>query len=191
MAKENKKEGRVTEIERAEIESTKELTDSIPKVALYGGIAFLIWVFTTFVFAPLGRGYLIGGFNTAQLIAVIGIVAILILILKVLREIKDIANAIGGLIALKSGRAGASPEELEHWRAVIRGILYVIVVAVIFTFFASLLVYIHPALAGIVLVIVFLWVVFTLYRSGMAISTEIEVYSREKSKVLLKKAAQD
>jgi len=186
-----KKEGILTETEKVEIESKKELIDSIPKVIVYGGIAVMVWFFTLFIFAPLGNSYTVWGVNAGKLVAFIGTLAMILLIVKVLKEIKDVGDAIGGLVATKVGRDGASPEEVNHWRTAIRGLLYVIMAAIIFTFFASLLSFIHQTLAGIVLLIVFIWVIFMLYRSGMAISHEIEAYAHEQSEKLLKEAAKD
>lgn len=185
------KTGTLTEAERVEVESKKEMIDSIPKVIIYGATILLIWAFTNFVFYPLGKSYDMWGINTGSAIALVGMIAMIVLIIKVLKEVRDIADAVGGLIAVNVGRGGASKEEVGHWKMAIRGVLYVILVALVFSLFATLLSKIAAWLAGIILLIVFIWAVLTLYKSGMAVSKEIESYATEQSKKMLEKEAKD
>ncbi|ODS36187.1 MAG: hypothetical protein A7316_02915 [Candidatus Altiarchaeales archaeon WOR_SM1_86-2] len=188
--------GKLTETERVETESRKELMDSVPKILVYGGTALLIWLFSKLVFIKLGNAYNITSDITAgYIIAVIAILVVLWVVLKVLKEVKDVCDAVGGLIAVNAGRGGASEEEVENWRKAIRGVAYVIVVAVAFIFFASLLTeigdFVGEVAAGVLLIGIFIWAAYTLYKSGMAVSKEVEARALEWEKKTLLKEAKD
>lgn len=183
-----------------EIESKREIIDSMPKIVVYGGISVMVWIFTMFVYIPLGGGLMLGkGVSVANVIMIVGFLALVYFAYKILREIRDISNAIGGLIAVKSGPSGASPEEVEHMQTAVRGVVYTIVGTIIFVFLTSVLTGLSigrytnlgQIIVGIALVVMFIWVIFTLYRSGMAVSKELEKAAHEKAQKMLEEAAKD
>ncbi len=192
--------GELTESERVEIESKREIIDSVPKVVVYGGIMAMVWIFTMFVYIPLGEGLMLTqGLSVSNFIMIIGFVALLFFTVKILKEIRDISNAIGGIIAVKSGPSGASKEEVEHIQTAVRGVVYVIVGTILFVFLTSVLTglnmggnqYLGQIIVGIGLVVMFIWVIFMLYRSGMAVSKELEKAAHEKAAKMLEEAAKD
>jgi len=158
--------------------SKMELVESIPKAVIYAGTAFVIWLFTKVLFVPLGDTVLWGDLKAATVIVAIAVVTILVIVLKILREIRDICNALAGLIAWSIDKSAASTEYQIYQRAV-RSLVYVMVVAVMFLLFGTLLNEIHPALSGIVLIIVFLWAVGTLYSTGVLLSSKIDAKVRK------------
>jgi len=174
-------------VDEVTIESKREIYDSLPKLLVYMSIAVLIYLFAMFVFLPLGRGLVIGGTPTSTAISAIAILSIILLMWRSSREIRDICDAIGGLIAVNVGREGACDEEVEHYQKAVKGVVYVFVVVFVFLFIGSLLTEISEAFAGILLVIIFIWAVYTLYSSGMAISAEIEATANEIAGKLEKK----
>ena len=173
------------------IESKREIYDSLPKLLVYMSIAVLIYLFAMFIFLPLGRGLAIGGTPTSTIISAIAILSIILLMWRSSREIRDICDAIGGLIAVNVGRDGACDEEVEHYQKAVKGIVHVFVVVFAFLFIGSLLTEISEAFSGILLVIIFIWAVYTLYSSGMAISAEIEATADEIAGKLEKKTVKE
>ncbi len=165
--------------------SKRELIDSIPKMLVYAGTAFMIWLFSKLVFAPLGHITLWGSIEASDIVVSIAIVAIFILLLKILREIRDICDAVAGFVAYIFEKNATTADFLIYQKA-IRSVAYVIVVAVVFLFFSSLLDEIHPAISGIVLIIIFLWAVLTLYSAGMMISAKIEAGAKRFTEKVLK-----
>lgn len=159
------------------VESRKELVDSVPKVVVYSATAFVIWLFTKVIFIPLGAITFYKEFTAATVIVTIATVAILIILLKILKEIRDVCDALSGLVA-STIDPKASSDEYKIYQKVLRSVAYVITVAVIFLFFGSLLSEIHPAITGIILVIIFLWSVGTLYSAGMLLSDKIEARAK-------------
>ncbi|MFQ6055198.1 MAG: hypothetical protein ACE5KT_07440 [Methanosarcinales archaeon] len=169
------------EVERVKLEARREIYDSLPKLVVYVGIAILIYLFAMLVFRPLGEGLYISSIQTSDIILGIGIIAISILLLRVIGEVRDICNAFGGLIAANVGREGASEDEIAHYRKAVKGIIYVFAVVIAFLFIGSMLVKISGGgvLAGLALIVIFLWAVWSLYSAGMALSKEIELTAKE------------
>jgi len=190
--------GELTELERVEIESKREIIDSVPKVIVYGGISVMVWIFTMFVYVPLGGSLMLTpGLSVSNFIMIIGFVALLFFTFKILKEIKDISNAIGGIIAVKSGTSGASKEEVEHMQTAVRGVVYAIVGTILFVYLTSVLTglsiggytYLGQTIVGIGMVVMFIWIIFLLYRSGMAVSKELGKAAHEKAAKMLEESA--
>ncbi|PKP59307.1 MAG: hypothetical protein CVT89_01455 [Candidatus Altiarchaeales archaeon HGW-Altiarchaeales-2] len=103
------------------------------------------------------------------------------------------------MIAVKSGASGASKEEVEHMQTAVRGVVYAIVGTIMFVFLTSVLrglniggyTNLGQMIVGIGLVVMFIWVIFLLYRSGMAVSKELEKSAHEKAAKMLEEAAKD
>ena len=90
------------------------------------------------------------------------------------------------MIAINVGRESASDREVAHYQKAVKGIVYVFAVVIAFLFIGSLLNAISGGVAGILLILIFLWAVCTLYSSGMAISVEIEAAADEMAQKLEK-----
>lgn len=191
--------GELTEVERVEIESKKEFMDSIPKIVVYGGIMVLVWIFTMFVYIPLGWGLtLVPGLSVSNFIMIVGFLVLLYFTVKILKEIRDISNAAGGMIAVKSGPSGASEEEVKDMQAAVRGVVYAIIGTILFVFITSVLTGLNiggykigGAIVGIALVVMFILVIYWLYKAGMAVSREIGKAAQEKAEKMLEKAKED
>jgi K+ transporter len=83
-----------------------------------------------------------------------------------------------------------TPDELNHYKTALNGIVMVGVVALSFLLFSANLNVIHPALAGIVLIAVVLWMVLSLWRSGRALAAEISRGASELGKRLEERSKQ-
>ncbi len=159
--------------------ATTELRASVPKIIVNMGVAILIWLVGNFVFIPISQTYFIGTFAVTQLISLIILVALLLLVVGIAREIGRVAEAAAGFLAYSIGgkKGDVTPEELRNYNIAIKGILYVLIVAVAFLLFASQLTILHPALAAILLVAVVAWSIVSLYRSGRALSNTVQEYA--------------
>ena len=160
--------------EKVFIESMKKIRESWPRVLINIALGVVIWLFGTAIFVPLGTGLVIRGIEISSVILGITLLAILVLLILIATDIRNLVDGVAGVVAYRVGGVReVTPEELEHYQLALRGIFYVIAASVIFLVFTPMLDWISPALRGIVLVLVFLWAVYTLYKAGLALRTEI------------------
>ncbi len=169
-------------------DSTKVIREAGPKLVLHVGVAVLIWLFGNLVFIPISAGLFVREYAVTQIISLVTLVALAGLIAAVLYEARRMTDAAAGILAYEVGRRGeVSSEEVSHYRTALRGLLYVVIVALAFLFFSANLSTIHPALAGVALIVVVIWAFFTLWRVGRALSAEISRYAEEWAKRLEKR----
>ena len=163
------------------LEAVREIRDSVPKIIINIGIAVLIWVFTKYIFVPISLGYQFMGIPLPQLISLVMLVAVAVLVLGILREIFDIIDALAAYSAYELGarKGEVTDEELQNYKVGFRGIIYVIIIALLFLLFKDFLDVFHPVLSAIVLIVVVLWSVLMLLRSGRAFSRIVEEYANE------------
>ena len=161
--------------------AVKEIRDSAPKVGISAIVAVLIWLIANYIFIPISTGYFIREYAVTQLISLIILAALAVIFFGIVRELKDLADSAAGIVAYEVGsrRAEVSTEELSNYRTAFRGILFVFIAAVGFLLFAEQLRLLHPALSAIVLLAVVAWSVFSIYRSGRALSKTVEIYASE------------
>jgi len=173
------------------IESSSAIAEAGPKVILNIGVAILIWLFGNLVFIPISEGLHLGQFAVTQVISLIILAAMAVLVLSAVVQIRALSNAAAGLIAYYVGgrRGEVTEEELSHYRTAVNGIVMVAVVALAFLLFSANLNIIHPALAGVSLIIVVLWMVVALWRSGRALAAEIARGADELAKRLEERGA--
>ncbi len=170
------------------VDSTKLIREAGPKLVLHIGVAVLVWLFGNLVFIPVSVGLFVREYAVTQIISLITLVAIAGLIAAVLYEARRVTDAAAGILAYEIGRRGeVDAEEVSHYRTALRGLLYVVIVALAFLFFSANLSTIHPALAGVALIVVVIWAFFTLWRVGRALSAELSRYADEWAKRLEKR----
>ena len=158
------------------VESSDAIAESGPSVMLNIGVAVLAWLFGNLVFIPISQGLLLGQYAVTQIISLIVLATIAIMIVSAIIHVRRLSNAAAGLAAYHLGarKGEVTKEELDHYKTAITGIVMVIIVALAFLLFSANLSVIHPALTGIALIIVALWSMLTLWRSGRALATEIK-----------------
>ena len=168
------------------IESSQAIAESGPKVILNVGVAVLAWLFGNLVFIPISTGLVLGQYAVTEIISLIVLVTMAVLIIGAVVQIRRLSNAAAGMVAyLMGSRKGeVTRTELDHYRTAITGIVMVGVAALAFLLFSTNLSIIHPALSGILLIVVVLWAMLTLWRSGRAIAAEISVAADELAKSL-------
>lgn len=159
-------------------ESRQEIYDSLPKIAVGVAIAFLIWLFGVLIFVPLakalGNPFVFGLIFLDSLISAIILVALALIIFGIFREVLDVTDALAGYAAGAYARTEAPDEKVERYRLAFRGIAYVLLAVVAFLFFLPFIAGIFPALAGVVLVVLIIWAILVLFRTGRLFSDEIE-----------------
>ncbi len=158
------------------LESARKLRASLPKSIIFLGAAMLIWLFGTNILIPLGTGVLIYDTETSKIINLIVIVSIFVMISATFREIREVADASAGFVIyfVGNGRKSVDETRLHKLRKTFRNLSYVILASIVFLIFKPILDGIHPALAGIVLVVISIWTIISLYAVVMAMSSEIE-----------------
>lgn len=171
-------------VDRIYIDSAKKLRSALPKFVILLGAAFLIWMFGTTLLIPLGTGILMDNIETSKIINLIVIAAVSVLIFTSFREIRDIADSCAGYVTYYIGneKNRIKKDRMEKLQRTFRGLAYVIFVSLVFLMFRSVLGQIHPALAGIMVIIITIWTIVSLYGMVMALGSEIE----EATKVFVK-----
>lgn len=167
-------------IDEIYIDSAKKLRLALPKFVILLGTAFLIWIFGTTLLIPLGTGIMMGNIETSKIVNIIVIAAVSVLVFASFREIRNIADACAGYVTYYIGneKGGVKKNRLEKLQRTFRGLAYVIFVSLVFLMFKSILDQIHPALAGIAVIIITIWTIVGLYGVVMTLGSEIEEATR-------------
>ena len=162
-------------------ESSSALAASGPTVMLNIGVAIVAWLFGNLVFIPISQGLMLGQYAITQIISLIIFATMAIMIVSAIIHIRRLSNAVAGHLAYYVGarKGEVTEEELGHYRTALTGVVTVIIVALAFLLFSANLSIIHPSLTGIALIIVVIWTMFTLWRSGNALAAEIKVVAEE------------
>lgn len=172
------------------VESARALREVGARVALSIGAAILIWVFGQLVFIPISKGMQpIFDYPMHQIISFIIVVALAVIIFTVFIDLRKLTGGLAGVLAYEFGKAGGEirVESLRHYRIALDGILYVIIVSLVYLLFAQYLGDIHPAIPAIVLILIVVWAVFALWRSCRAIAAEVGRYTKKWAEELEKR----
>ncbi len=169
--------------EKLHRESVSVLSTVFPSIALDTCAAILVWLFGRLVFVPIARGLFFYGYPLPQIINFIILVALVVIVLRVLVDIRRGIDASAAYISWRVGSPyKVTPEEVEHYRTALRGIFYIIAVSLMFLLFVDYLSAIHPALSGVVLLIIVVWAIYQIWRVVQAVSAEIRRYTSEWAK---------
>jgi len=166
--------------EKVSKESREALVGAVPSIALGVIAAILLWLFGRLIFMPISQGIEWYGYPLPQILTFMILVGLAIFVFKILVDVRRAVDAIAGLAACEIGAPyDVTPEEVGHYRTALRGILYVIAVSLAFLLFSDYLALIHPALSGVVLIVIVAWAIFEIWRAVKAVSQEIRRYSAE------------
>jgi hypothetical protein len=148
--------------------------------------AVLIWLFGRLVFIPIAEGINFMGYPLPELLNFIILAALAIILLKILVDVRRFIRGLSRYAAVEIGSPyDITNEEIMHYRTAFTGIFYVIVVSFGYLLFVDYLSGIHPALAGVLLLLIVIWAIFTLWRVIHTISTEIRRYTKAWSEKIL------
>lgn len=166
--------------EKVSKKSREALVGAVPSITLGVIAAILLWLFGNLIFIPISEGIEWYGYPLTQILTFIILVGLAIFVLRILVDVRRAVDALAGLAACEIGAPyDVTPEEVDHYRTALRGILYVIIVSLAFLLFADYLARIHPALSGVALIAIVVWAIFEIYRAVKAVSEEIRRYSAE------------
>jgi len=135
------------------------------------------------IFQPLARmlgdPLIFGLIGLGSLISAIILIAIVLIFIGIFKEVIDVTNAIAAYATAAYSRKETSEEKLDRYQRAFRGIAYVILAVILFLFLLPFIAGIIPVLAGIVLVILVIWAILVLFRSGRLFSGEIERWAAD------------
>lgn len=176
LTKDKSEESYGDTIEEIYLKSAHKLRTGLPKFVIFLGASFLIWLVGTILLIPLGQGTFVNEIEASLIINLIVIAAVLVLIFSSFKEIRDVADACAGFVTyyVGNGRQTVVSTRTRKLRGTFRSLAYVILVSLLFIMFKSVLDKIHPALAGMVIIVIAIWVIVALYSVVMAMSSEIE-----------------
>lgn len=180
-----------TERQRILSESRREMADSLPKLAIYIGIAILIWLFGALIFVPLSQPFVFFGVELSAIVSAIILIALVLIFIYIFRELVDVADAAAGFATVSAAGTRATQEQVRHYRTAFRAVLYVVLAVILFLFLLPFLNSLSPALAGIVLVVLVIWAVWVLFRGGSALSSIIEDWAAGFTRRVEQKAEQE
>jgi len=163
-------------IEDIYVNSHKKLRTSFPKTVIFLGAAFLVWIFGITLLIPLGQGVTIYDIEVSRIINLLIIFTILFFIFVTFREVRVLASAIAGFVTYYIGnhRNVVDMTRVTKLERTFKSLSYVILLSLIFLMFRPVLDGVHPALAGIFLIIIAIWAIVSLYGVVLAMSSEIE-----------------
>jgi hypothetical protein len=158
-------------------EAAEKMRKSLPALVFTIVAAVLIWVFGNLVFMPLAEGItLYGRWPLDTVISFVILVALIAIVLRAMLALTRIADGISTFFAVEVGRLTPKSFDktaLRRYRSFLRGIVYTILIILIFILIQDYLTRIHPALSGIVLLIIVIWAIILLYQGGTKIAGEI------------------
>lgn len=176
LVKKKSEEAYGESVEELYLKSAHKLRTSLPKFVIFLGASFLIWLVGMILLIPLGQGTFVNEIEASLIINLIVIAAVLVLIFASFKEIRDVADACAGFVTyyVGNGRQAVVSTRIRKLQGTFRSLAYVILVSLLFIMFKSILDQIHPALAGVVIIVIAIWIIIALYSVVMAMSSEIE-----------------
>ncbi|HDP97543.1 MAG TPA: hypothetical protein ENN25_07655 [Euryarchaeota archaeon] len=162
-------------------ESAQAIREVGAKIIVAIIVAILVWVFAELIFTPIAEGMddKILGWPLVEVINLIVVIALAIIIFTVFIYIRRISTAFAGILVYHFGKAGGETraESYKNYTKAMDGILYVIVISLVYLLFKDPLAEIHGSLPAILLVFIIIWAIITLWRSLNAMSEEIGRYT--------------
>jgi len=173
------------------LESAKAVRQVGARVVLALLAAILIWVFGELIFLPIAEGMtqVFLDYPVHAIISFIIVVALAIIVLTVFIDIRRLTGGLAGVLAYHFGKASGevNVEAYNNYRTALDGILYVIVVSLVYLLFANYLARINPAIPAILLILIVIWAIFALWRSTRAIAAIIGKYTSKWAEELEKR----
>lgn len=164
------------EVEKVYFDSIRKFRTCLPKFIIFLGATFLVWYFGILLLIPLGEGVFINNIEASRVINIILIATIIVLTFSSFREIRGVADSLAGFVIYYSSKNREKVDSLriKKLRGTFRSLVYVLLVSFLFLVFRPILDVVHPALGGIVVIGISIWVIIALYCLVMAMGAEIE-----------------
>lgn len=121
--------------------------------------AFLIWLFGNLVFIPLASSF---NQQTKGFCALIFFIAFTILVLRALPSLKELIDAF----SIFPARKYSTKKRLSYENSIVlfRHAVYIIFSIILYLLYFPFLTNFHPAISGIVLIFVLIWIFFLLMK---------------------------
>lgn len=130
--------------------------------------AFFIWLFGNLVFMPLAGAL---NWQTRVFCSLIFFVAFTLLVLRALPGLKKLIDAFSIFPARKYGlKKGLS---YENSLVLFRHVMYIISAVILYLLYLPFLASFHPAIGGIVLILLVIWGFFLILRILLILSPKI------------------
>jgi len=137
--------------------------DCLPSTLSNIFTALLIWLFGILVFLP--AAYSISPQGLPLLCSLIILVGFSIFIFRSFDGLQPLLNSTSDFLAYVYIRRRNSKVQVERLKTASRSISYVITALILYLLYSPFLVAIHPALNGLVLIPIILWIFWTLFKT--------------------------
>ncbi len=129
--------------------------------------AVLIWLFGALVFLPATHRIAPVGLPLAcSLILLIGFS---IFIFKAFSGLRSLLEPTSDVLAYEYIRRRKTKIPIERLKIAVRCIIYVVITLFLYALYSPFLATIHPSLSGLVLIIIVLWIFWTLFKAVNAV----------------------
>ena len=141
----------------------KKLTEHLPSVATNFFAAILIWLFGVLVFIPASKQILPQRIPLAtSLIILIGFTIFIIRTID--NGLASLVKSTASVISLKYKKWRNSKISVKQLYVAVKHMVYIAVTLLIYLLYSPLLITINPALNGLVLIPLILWIMWTLMK---------------------------
>jgi hypothetical protein len=137
--------------------------DRLPSTLSNIFTALLIWLFGVLVFLP--AAYSISPRGLPLLCSLIILVGFSIFVFRSFDCLRPLLNSTSDFLAYVYIRRRESKVHVERLKTASRSVSYVITALILYLMYSPFLVAIHPALNGLVLIPIILWIFWTLFKT--------------------------
>jgi len=162
-------------IQRIKKEALADMKQGVPTLVFTMIAAVLIWIFGNLAFMPLAEGISLYDWPLDKVISFIILVALMAIIVKSIMSLTKIVDGISSFLAIEMNKLQKNFDEksLRRYRSFLRGVVFSVMIILIFILIQDYLTQIHPALSGLLLIAIVVWSIYLLYQGGTKISGEI------------------
>lgn len=170
-------ETRGEEMTEEETESRRILADvikeNLPDTFTKLSVALLVWLFGTLVFLP--AAHRIDPTRAPLICGLIVLIGFSLFLFSAVRGLMRLLDAASSFLAFEYKKRRQKPMfSLQQSKVGISCIVYVVVTIFIYALYWPLLRALHPSLAGLVFIPVFLWILWTIFRTIIALTARGE-----------------
>jgi len=137
--------------------------EHLPDTLINLFVALLIWLFGILVFLP--AAYSISPRGLPLLCSLIILVGFSLFIFRSFDGLQPLLNSTSDFLAYVYIRRRNAKVQVERLKTASRSISYIITVLILYLLYSPFLVAIHPALNGLVLIPIILWIFWTLFKT--------------------------
>jgi len=137
--------------------------EHLPDTLINLFVALLIWLFGILVFLP--AAYSISPRGLPLLCSLIILVGFSLFIFRSFDGLQPLLNSTSDFLAYVYIRRRNAKVQVERLKTASRSISYIITALILYLLYSPFLVAIHPALNGLVLIPIILWIFWTLFKT--------------------------